>query len=95
MDKMVKRLTKIKEYMDIVSERNELFFLWNTKNIIDLREHLNTLCYKYPVEVSIYNMTHPIPSQSIEGSAMEAMDFLDGLLKAKTLDLRNTLFMTY
>ena len=37
MDKMVKRLTKIKEYMDIVSERNELIFLWNTKNIIALR----------------------------------------------------------
>ena len=81
--------------MDIVSERNELIFLWNTKNIIDLREHLNMLCYKYPVEVSIYNMTHPIPSQSVEGSVIEAMNFLDGLLKTKTFDLMNTLIRDY
>ena len=95
MDKMVKRLTKIKEYMDIVSERNELIFLWNTKNIIALRKHLNVLCYKHPAEVSIYNMTHPLPSQSVEGSVIEAMNFLDGVLKAKTLDLTNTLFRAY
>ena len=95
MDRMVKRLKKIKERMDVISERNKLIFLWNTQNIIALREHLTMLCHKYPVEVSIYNMTHPIPSPSIEESTMEAMDFLDGLLKAKTLDLRNTLFRTY
>ncbi len=87
MDNQIKRIIKVKEIVDIISDYNRMVYLWNINDEYSLMIHINSIHNKYPAEICIYNAVNPVEPRTLEENVAEGGRFLDGVLNAKMLDL--------
>ena len=87
MDNQIKRIIKIKEILDIISDYNRMIYLWNINDKYSIMIHINSIHNKYPAEICIYNAVNPIAPRTLEENVTEGLRFLDGVLKANMFDL--------
>ena len=75
-----------KEILEIISEFNETERLMREQNAEGLLLHSLRLVIKYPIEASVYNLTHPYPPYTLEQVGEACKEFLRGILFAKIVE---------
>ena len=79
----IEKINEVKEFMDIKDDLEKIQNLLYDQNWNELYSHLESLHSKYPLEIRIYNLFNPYPTQNLIEYANEGIKFLQGLLKAK------------
>ena len=73
-----------KEVLEIIAEFNETERLMREQNAEGLLLHSHRLVIKYPIEASVYNLTHPYPPYTLEQVGEACKEFLRGILFARS-----------
>lgn len=76
-----------KEIKELISDRNQLLRLYESGNVYETNSYIDDIARKYPLETTIYHTTHFMPPMNLQDRARNCMDFLKGLIWAKSVEL--------
>lgn len=76
-----------KEIEELVSDRDKLLQLCNFGSDYEINSYIDDIARKYPLETTIYHTTHFMPPTNLQDRARNCMDFLNGLIWAKSVEL--------
>ena len=80
--------------LKISMELNELYLdskrllqLCNFGNAYPISLYIDSIARKYRLETAVYHATHYMPPTNLQGRIQNCMNFLEGLIQAKKVEL--------
>lgn len=86
-EQCLKELKICIELKELNSDRERLLHLYNFGNVYEINSYIDNIAMKYPLETNIYHTTHSMPSTNLQERVQSCMNFLEGLIQAKKVEL--------
>ena len=86
-ERFLKELKISMELKELNSDRERLLQLYKSGNAYEINSHIDNVARKYPLETTIYHVTHCMPSMNLQERFQSCMNFLEGLIQAKKAEL--------